>query len=100
MKIRSLRSDGVLSVAEGKQMAKQAEDQAVEKARLPVETAYIKLRNRYKRWFFEAVKEARKWKCTGKLLAVAVYETGKEYRFLKRSLYNRSDKESIEHFNK
>ena len=66
-------------------MAQQAEDQGVEKAKLLVETADLKLRNRYKRWFFEAAKEAGKWRCTGKLLAVAVYETGEGGRFLKRS---------------
>ena len=47
-------------MADGRKMVKQTEDQAIEKARRLVEATDLKLRNRHKRWFFEATKEARK----------------------------------------
>ena len=84
MKHRSLRSGGVLSISEGRKMVKQLDGQAVEKARRLVEVADLKLRNSYKRWFFEAAKEARKWRYDGKLSPALVFETGKECRLLKR----------------
>ena len=71
-------------MADGRKMVKQTEDQAIEKARRFVEATDLKLRNRYKRWFFEAAKEARKWRCADRLPLVAVFEGGKECRYLKR----------------
>ncbi|RKF64261.1 hypothetical protein OnM2_020017 [Erysiphe neolycopersici] len=83
-KNRPLKSGGVLTVAEVRKMVKQVEDQAVEKAIRLVEVTDLKLRNSYKRWFFEAAKEARKWRCKGKLSLAAVFEAGKECRLLRR----------------
>ena len=78
-----LRSGGILKVADGRKMVKQTEHQAIEKARILVEATDLKLRNRYERWFFEAAKEARKWRCADSLPLVAVFEGGKECRYLK-----------------
>ena len=71
-------------MADGRSMVKQTENLAIEKARMLVEAADLKLRNEYKRWVFEAANQARKWGCTGKLSSAAVYETGKECRLLRR----------------
>ena len=68
---------------DGRSMVKQTENLAIEKARMLVEAADFKLRNGFKRWVFEAAKQAHKWRCTGKLSSAAVNETGKECRLLR-----------------
>lgn len=50
----------MLSVAKGRRIVKQVGNLEVEKARKTVEEADAKLQISYKRWFFEAAKEARK----------------------------------------
>lgn len=84
MKNSSLQSGGVLTVAEGRQMVQQREEDQLAKAKRLVEAAELKARNARKRWYFEAAKEARKWRLTGRLDPVEVVDKEGGRRLLKR----------------
>ncbi|KAI1107604.1 hypothetical protein F4804DRAFT_296520 [Jackrogersella minutella] len=79
-----LKSGEVITVAEGRAMVKQREDNLLEKTRRMVEAAELKLKNDHKKWYFEAAKKARKWRTIGKLDPAVVYERGKKCTYLKR----------------
>ncbi|KAI1098084.1 hypothetical protein F4804DRAFT_138153 [Jackrogersella minutella] len=79
-----LESGGVLTVADGRAMVKQREDNLLEKARRMMEAAELNLKNDHKKWYFEAAKKARKWRTIGKPDPEVVYQTGKKCKYLKR----------------
>jgi hypothetical protein len=84
LKNTPLQSGGVLTVAQGRRMVQQREEDQLAKARRVVEAAELKAHNARKRCFFEAAKEARKWRLLGKLLPAEVSESGVGCRLLKR----------------
>ena len=84
MKNTPLQSGGVLTVAQGREMVLQREEDQVAKARKVVEAAELKARNARKRCFEEAAKEARKWRISGKLKRVRVCDSERGTRMLVR----------------
>lgn len=84
MKHVQLRSGGVLSVAQGREMVQQKGEDQVAKARQVLEAAEIKAHNARKRWFEEAAKEARRWRASGKLKRAEVCDSERGTRWLKR----------------
>jgi hypothetical protein len=84
MKNTPLQSGGVLTVAEGRRMVQQREEDQVAKAMRVIEAAELKLKNATKKNAFEAAKKARKWRLTGVLLPAEVHETGLSCRVLRR----------------
>ncbi|OWT42926.1 transposase [Pochonia chlamydosporia 170] len=79
-----LQSGGVLTVAGGRRMVVQREEDLLAKARRVVEAAELRAQKARKKVFSDAAKEARKWRLTGKLNPGEVYETGFQLRLLKR----------------
>ena len=84
MKNIQLQSGGVLSVAQGREMVQQREDDQIAKARKVVEDAEKKVHNARKRWFEEAAKKARQWRASGRLERVEVRDSERGTRWLKR----------------
>ncbi|KJZ70465.1 hypothetical protein HIM_10137 [Hirsutella minnesotensis 3608] len=84
MKNIKLQSGGVLSVAQGREMVQQREDDQIAKARKVVEDAEKKAHNARKRWFEEAAKKARQWRASGRLERVEVCDSERGTRWLKR----------------
>ena len=84
MKNIQLQSGGVLSVAQGREMVLQREEDQVAKARKVVKDAEKKAHNARKRWFEEAAKKARKWRVSGRLERVEVCDSERGTRWLKR----------------
>jgi hypothetical protein len=54
------------------------------KAMKAIEAATLKALNAIKRCFINAVKEAYKWRTTGRLDPVEIYESGRKCRLLKQ----------------
>ena len=79
-----LQSGGVLTVAQGREMVQQKDEDQVAKARKIVEAAESKAYNARKRCFEEAAKEARKWRISGKLGRAEVCDSEHGVRLLKR----------------
>ncbi|KAK3686099.1 hypothetical protein B0T22DRAFT_443199 [Podospora appendiculata] len=77
MKEVTLNSGGVLTVEEGRQMVVQREEDSLAKARRMVEVAEQRYKTRVKDTYFDAAKEARKWRIEGKLQPCEIYEFGK-----------------------
>ena len=84
MKNIQLRSGGVLSVAQGREMVQQRGEDQVARARKVVEGAEKKAHTARKRWFEQAAKEARKWRASGRLGRVEVCDSERGTRWLKR----------------
>ena len=84
MKNSQLQSGGVLTVDQGREMVLQRKEDKLSKAVKVVEAAQLKARNTIKRCFNDAAKEARKWRITGRLGPAEIYESGREFRLLKR----------------
>jgi hypothetical protein len=72
-----LQSGGVLTVTEARRIVVQKEEDQLAKARRLVEAAEKKLEKQHKRWYFEAAKEARKWRMNSRLAPVELYESGR-----------------------
>jgi hypothetical protein len=84
MKNTPLQSGGVLTVAAGRHMVQQREEDEVAKARKVVKAADDKHKKTLKKGGFKAAKLARKWRMLGKLAPVEVYEKGVVVKYLKR----------------
>ncbi|KJZ69639.1 hypothetical protein HIM_06024 [Hirsutella minnesotensis 3608] len=81
---RIRKQRGVLSVAQGREMVQQREDDQIARARKVVEGAEKKAHNARKRWFEEAAKKARQWRASGRLERVEVCDSERGTRWLKR----------------
>jgi hypothetical protein len=84
LKNTPLQSGGVLTVAEGRAMVIQKEEDMLAKAQKLVEAAEQKARNKFKNLFSDTAKEARRWRISGKLKACEIHESGKGVRWLRR----------------
>ena len=84
LKNTQLKSGGVLTIAEGRYMVRQREEDEVERAKKVIEAAELRVRNARKRFFSEVAKEARRWRSIGKLDRALVYDSDHGWRLLKR----------------
>ena len=84
LKNSPIQSGGVLTVAQGREMVRQREEDQVAKARKVVEAAELKALNARKRVFEEAAKHARKWRASERLGRAEVVDSDGGGRLLKR----------------
>ncbi|KAH8743953.1 glycosyl hydrolase family 65 central catalytic domain-containing protein [Diaporthe sp. PMI_573] len=75
---------GVLTVAQGREMARQRGEDQLAKARRMVEAAELKALNARKRVFEEAAQKARKWRTSERLKRAEVIDSECGRRLLKR----------------
>ena len=79
-----LKSGGVLTVEEGRRMANNAVETELEKARRLVKAAEERFKKATQRAFENAVKEACKWRLTGRLLPALIINRDCNCRYLRR----------------
>ncbi|KID81924.1 transposase [Metarhizium guizhouense ARSEF 977] len=84
LKNTPIQSGVVLTVAQGREMVRQREEDQLAKARKTVEAAELKAVNARKRVFEEAAKKARKWRVSERLDRAEVVDSEGGRRLLKR----------------
>jgi hypothetical protein len=84
MKNTPLKTGGVLTVAEGREMVQQKEQDHLDKARKMVEAADLKEATARKRVFEAVAKTAREWRLTKRLDRVEIVDSEKGKRWLLR----------------
>ena len=81
-KNKPLKSGGILTVAQGRQMVQQKANNDLKRAQQLVKAAEQKQHNYIKKVFFEATKTARRWRIEGRIQPYHCYDsiTGYSYR--------------------
>ncbi|KAF5128404.1 hypothetical protein E5D57_009343 [Metarhizium anisopliae] len=84
LKNAPIQSGGVLTVAQGREMVRQREEDQLAKASKTVEAAELKAVNARKGVFEKAAKKARKWRVSEILERAEVVDSEVGRRLLKR----------------
>jgi hypothetical protein len=83
-KNRPLKSGGIISVADGRRMVQQKENNALSRAQKVIDTAEKRQRNYAKRTFQDAAKKARKWRMDGLLDPLQICDSKGGVRSVRR----------------
>lgn len=83
-KRKTIKSGGVLTVAEGRHILQQKAVDEVAKARQTIEAADRKFLRDCKKCGFEAAKKARKWRVDSLLGPLEIYDSKSGYRVVRR----------------
>jgi len=81
---KTLKSGGVLTVAQGRQMVAQRANDDLIKAQKVVEAARKKKQKSLQKWFSAAAKKARKWRMDSVLEPLEVYDSRAGCRLLRK----------------
>ncbi|KJZ70664.1 hypothetical protein HIM_09937 [Hirsutella minnesotensis 3608] len=84
MQNRPLQSGGVLTVAQGRQMAARKEEIEVQRAQRKVEASQTRYDNALKRWYLEAAKKARAMRMARQLGEMLVYSGSRGCKAIRR----------------
>ncbi|KJZ67999.1 hypothetical protein HIM_12611 [Hirsutella minnesotensis 3608] len=79
-----IKSGGVLTVAQGREMVRKRDEEEVRRARRVVEAAEMKARSMRRKCFEDAAKKARQWRSSGKLSRAEVCDSERGTWWLKR----------------